>query len=198
MLKKYLQLIFEDSNIQQINKVVAFPGRVSPPTKAHIQVYNKLCDEFGQSNVYILTANPKELDEKNPFTFEEKKQMLIACGIPNSNIKKMEGSAYRWETIAQAVGIKNPEHTILISAMGAKDANDRLKGNYYKPYNNGILMPMNEQGYIKILDNMNVEGTDVPVSATVIREAIKNKDIQSIKSLVLPGVFNWLKRKFGE
>jgi hypothetical protein len=194
-MKIFLKAIHEDKNLNSSNIIVTYQGRFSPPTRAHIYVYKTLCNEFGPDKIYILTADPKKLDEKNPYTFAEKKDMLQAAGVPSDKIKQIIGSAYNWNVIANAVGITNPNETVLVASMGAKDAEERTKyGTYYKIYNDKIpLEDMTNRGYIKIIANMNIDGTETPVNASSMRKAISEKDIDIIKQNVEPGVFNWLR-----
>lgn len=195
MFKKYLSLVCEGAEVNHY-KVITYQGRFSPPTKAHLYVYQNLCDEFGSDNVYVLTADPKVIDDKNPFTFAQKKEMLIAAGIQPEKIKQMRGSAYKWESVASSIGVTKFDSTALVMTMGAKDAGTRLTGKYMIKYKPGeTMLPMTKHGYVKVLDNMNIEGTDVPVNASSVREAIKNKDFNIIKQNVEPGVFNWLQKE---
>jgi len=196
MFKIYAKMIAEDKGLLRI--IVAYPGRFSPPTKAHGYVYKLLCSEFGADNVFILTANPKQLNDKNPFTFDQKKEMLIAAGISTDKIKQMQGSAYRWEDIAKSIGLVKPETVSLVSAMGAKDAERVDTTKYYQEYDaTSELEPMNVHGYIKIVDNMKNDSDEI-MNASAVRAAFKSGDMDIVRKSVEPGVFTWLTKNWSK
>ncbi len=77
----------------QLNKktFVIFPGRFHPWHNGHKSVYNYLTTKFGGNDVYITTTGVTELP-KSPFTFDEKKQMMITTGIPANKILNVKNN----------------------------------------------------------------------------------------------------------
>ena len=65
--------------------VIIYPGRFQPGHKGHFSVYDSLKARFPNADVYIATSNKVD-PEKSPFTFEEKKTMLEACGVDPKDI----------------------------------------------------------------------------------------------------------------
>ena len=70
----------------------------------HAEVFRALQKEHGSENVYIVTSN-KVAPPKSPLDFEEKKEIMIKHGIPESQIIQSR-SPYR---IGELEGIVDPE-----------------------------------------------------------------------------------------
>jgi cytidyltransferase-like protein len=64
-------------------KIVIYPGRFHPFHKGHAAVFKHLKEKYGK--VFISTSDKVD-PPKSPFTFAEKKQMMIHAGIPSSAI----------------------------------------------------------------------------------------------------------------
>ena len=197
-LFKYIEATLSKENIvPKGGVVVIYAGRFSPPHNGHLAVYNKLCVQWGKDNIWILTAEGKG-DDKNPFSFQQKKEMLIAAGAQQNRIVKAVGSMYKWETAAEVTGA-DPEHCALVTAMGEKDA-ERLGGKYYIATvaditaRNLRMAPMKIEGYIQVIENEITSSGEV-ANATSIRQAIADNDIARIKGQVPDGVYNWLLKK---
>lgn len=95
--------------------VIIYPGRFQPAHKNHANVYKNIQKKFPNSQVYISTSN--DVKEKSPFTFEERKLMLVAAGVNPNNII-MCRNPYVADEIKNKHNISN---TKIIFAVGAKD-----------------------------------------------------------------------------
>jgi hypothetical protein len=143
----------------QLNKktFVIFPGRFHPWHNGHKSVYNYLTTKFGGNDVYITTTGVTELP-KSPFTFDEKKQMMIATGIPANKILNVKNN-YNLQSVAGQIPI-NIERDSIIFAVSEKDmAEDPRFKNFVKkdgspsylqplPKNQSKLDPAIKHGYL--------------------------------------------------
>lgn len=189
-LKKYIENINTESS-QQLNIASVLVGRFSPPHFGHIKTYESLCEQWGDDNVWVLTAEGNK-NARNPFSFEEKKQMLILGGVRTDRIKLLTGSAYNWETISQIINV-DPNNTALIAAMGKKDKDRLTNGKYYLSLTENLEFPMSSHGYIQAIKNTE-SLTGIVLSATMVREAIIKNDLSTIQEIVPDPIINWLQR----
>jgi len=82
--------------IQQV--VAIYPGRFHPFHKGHASVYTYLRNKF--DTVFIATSDKVD-PPKSPFSFAEKRQMMIAAGVPASAIVQTK-NPYQAQEILQA------------------------------------------------------------------------------------------------
>lgn len=154
---------------------VIYPGRFHPFHKGHKSVYNYLTTKFGGNDVYITTTGVTELP-KSPFTFDEKKQMMIATGIPANKILNVKNN-YNLQSVAGQIPI-NIERDSIIFAVSEKDmAEDPRFKNFVKkdgspsylqplPKNQSKLDPAIKHGYL-----ITVPTTDFTVLGLPARSA---------------------------
>lgn len=64
---------------------VILPGRFHPFHKGHKGVFDYLSTKYGGNEVYITTTDKVELP-KSPFTFDEKRKMMMLTGVPINKI----------------------------------------------------------------------------------------------------------------
>lgn len=174
------------------NLVVIYPGRFQPAHKNHAKVYNFLTTKFNYADVYIGTSS-KIMLPKSPFTFDEKKVMLQAAGVPVDKIIQTVNPYQAREILQKYDG----SSTSVIFAVGEKDmdpANPRFnflptkKGDaYFKPLPslssltaNKIqeLYTLDKHGYVATIPTyrfaINVVGRRIPITgASQIRELYK-------------------------
>ena len=164
-----------------MKKIAIYPGRFQPFGLHHKKVFESLQSEFGEGNVYIVTSNKTDSD-KSPFTFAEKESIMVATGIPQSQIKEVR-SPYAPQELFDELG---DEQIAAIFVYGAKDAGrlqytkkDGSQG-YYKPYDEGEtnLEKYDVRGYVKISPTFDIPiqtGDQIEsMSGTTIRKAIRN------------------------
>ena len=174
-MKQYLeQLINQDY-------IVVFPGRFNPFHNGHLSIYRELIKKFGANNVYIYTSDIVK-KPKSPLNFEQKKY-LISRIIPKDKIIKMTGSAYRIEDIVKDFNV-DINTTKIIIALSEKDSLRLIHSAKFKDATISIteMLPAKEYAYIfKIKSFM---FGNIPLSASEIRNKIKNQEWDDIKDLV--------------
>ena len=109
----FLGSLFE-SNPQRPVKVI-YPGRFQPFHKGHAAVYQHLVKNYGSDNVFIVTSNKTDSD-RSPFSFDEKRQMMVLTGI---NASKVVQSTQPYRAM-EIVSTLSPD-TVLLFAVSAKD-----------------------------------------------------------------------------
>lgn len=179
--------LFEDV---QKNTLVIFPGRFSPVTRNHFNVYQFLCKKFGPKNVFIASSNKVE-PPRSPFSFNEKKALLSFIGVDPSHIVETK-SPYMAREITEHY---DPNSTVLIFAVGQKDMEEdprfnfkpKKDGNpsYFQPYNpSAKLETFDKHAYITPIPNFKFEldGQSV-MGATQIRAMFANADEKKQKQL---------------
>jgi len=108
--------LFEADSIEP---VVVFPGRFHPFHKGHKSIYESLKNQYPNSKVVIATSG-KTNDTDSPFTFEEKKQMMILAGIPADAIMEVKTSPYNIEEYINALDIDEDTNSLYL-AVSQKD-----------------------------------------------------------------------------
>jgi cytidyltransferase-like protein len=108
--------LFEADSIEP---VVVFPGRFHPFHKGHKSIYEALKSQYPNSKVVIATSD-KTNDTDSPFTFEEKKQMMVLAGIPADAIMEVKTSPYNIEEYINALDIDEDTNSLYL-AVSQKD-----------------------------------------------------------------------------
>jgi pyrimidine deaminase RibD-like protein/nicotinamide mononucleotide adenylyltransferase len=139
----YITDLFEAKNIPVI---VTYPGRFQPFHQGHAGVFAELQKLFGKNNVYILTSNDQS-GPKSPFDFSDKRQLMMAAGVPGDHIVQTTAM------YALPEGF-DPANAIFVTAVGAPDA-DRLNPDSVlkrdkKDKAGNIIKPAGSPGYYKI------------------------------------------------
>lgn len=163
---------------------VIYPGRFHPFHTGHKGVYNYLSTKFGGNDVYITTTGVVELT-KSPFTFDEKKEMMVATGIPTNKILNVKNN-YNLQSVSSQIPI-NVERDSIIFAVSQKDMSEdpRFK-NFVKkdgspsylqpmPKNESKLEPAIKHGYL-----ITVPTTDFTVLGLPARSASQLRSQYSI------------------
>jgi hypothetical protein len=103
-----------------VTKTVAiYPGRFHPFHKGHKAVYDELVKLYGTDNVYIATSGKVE-PPKSPFSFEEKKSIIMLTGVPGDKIIETR-SPYNPSEITNQL---DADSTALVFGVGQKDMDD--------------------------------------------------------------------------
>lgn len=154
---------------------VIYPGRFHPFHTGHKSVYNYLSTKFGGNDVYITTTGVVELP-KSPFSFDEKKEMMMATGIPANKILNVKNN-YNLQSVSNQIPI-NIERDSIIFAVSQKDmAEDPRFKSFVKkdgspsylqpmPKNESKLEPAIKHGYL-----ITVPTTDFTVLGSPARSA---------------------------
>ena len=145
---------------------VFYGGRFQPMHSGHHQVYMDLVSKFGSDNVFIATMVGKNATaEKDPFSFEEKKQLMTSMfNIPANKII----NTLPYQPDVRLTG-KDPNNTALLLVFSEKDAGRLKTGGYLRMYKDGEqLATSDEAGYI-----YTVPVKDDGRSATTFRNAMR-------------------------
>jgi len=70
-------------------KIYVYPGRFQPMGKHHADTYRKIANKYGEENVYVATSNKVDFP-KSPFSYDEKREIMLAHGIPGDKIVQVK------------------------------------------------------------------------------------------------------------
>lgn len=191
--------------------VVIYPGRFQPAHKNHAATYNYLVNKFPYADVYIATSGTVKLP-KSPFTFEEKKVMLEAAGVPANKIIKTKNpyqAVDKDKNPTEILQHYNLSTTPVIFAVGSKDMQaDAPRFNflptksggeaYFKPLKNidnitvedvKSLYTADKFGYVATTPtfkfSLNLTGAPIPITgASEIRELYKTSSELGKKEII--------------
>ena len=163
--------------------LVVYPGRFQPFHIGHRKVYDSLVKKFRSSPVFIATSNKVELP-KSPFSFEEKKLMMLATGVPNQAIVQCR-VPYQPVEITEKY---DAEKTVLVFAVSQKDMEEDPRFSF-KPKKDGSpsylqpfsgqeeYQPFSKHGYVIVSETFPFTVAGKPATgATQIRDLYANAD----------------------
>jgi hypothetical protein len=173
---------------------VVFPGRFQPFHTGHKKVYDYLTSKFSGADVYITTTNVTD-PLKSPFTFDEKKAMMVASGIRPDKILMVKNN-YNIQSVETQIPI-DINRDFIIFAVSEKDMADepRFKSFVKKdgspaylqllPKNMDKIEPAIKHGYLTIVPTIDfsIMGTNVK-SATELRAMYAQQDPETRKLFV--------------
>ena len=96
--------------------VIIYPGRFHPFHIGHGKVYKYLKQKYSNAKVFISTSGKTDGD-RSPFTFEEKKKMMMLAGVDSSVIVQSK-SPYRSPEITEMF---DPDKIVVVFAVSEKD-----------------------------------------------------------------------------
>jgi cytidyltransferase-like protein len=140
------------------NTIVVFPGRFQPFHLGHRNYYLKAKKAFPQAHFYIATSNPtpaqlqKEPD-RYPFSFDEKKKIMLAAGIPDNEIV-LTAQPYKPVEILQKY---NPLTDKVIFLVGEKDMKEDPRFGF-KPLKSGAPSYFQPFTSLDTMTSFNPEG----------------------------------------
>lgn len=165
--------------VQQI--VAVYPGRFHPFHKGHASVYDFLKNKY--DNVFIATSDKVD-PPKSPFSFAEKRKMMIHAGVPAAAIVQTK-NPYKAEEILTKF---DPNTTVVVFAVSAKDMAEDPRFSF-KPKKDGSpsyfqplegqksLAPYSEHGYITTVPTLDFSVLGKPMrSATELRQQFAAAD----------------------
>lgn len=181
--------------------IIIYPGGFHPFHKGHAESYNNLRNKFQGADLYVASS-PSTAER--PFSFEDKKTLAVAAGIPEDKFVMVK-SPYRSEEITQNY---DPEKDVLVFALSEKDSQrlsyTKKDGSvgYFQPYDDSEKMkPFKEHAYVYITPKVSFEvlGTSID-SASKIRDMYKNSSdedkINILKDMYLNGNIKKIKSIF--
>lgn len=97
-----------------------YAGRFHPFHRGHAQAFRELQGKFGADDTYIATSGKIE-PGKSPFTFEEKREMILAA-LPGLDAARVfeEPVPYAPARLPAALGL-DADQDVLVFAVGSKD-----------------------------------------------------------------------------
>lgn len=172
-----------------MNHLIIYPGRFHPFHKGHASVYNSLVNKFGADKVFIATSD-KVTPPKSPFTFEEKKKMMIVAGIPANAIIQTKNPYQAQELVSKY----DPADTILMFAVSEKDMAEDPRFTF-KPKKDGSpsyfqkagkdMQSLDKHGYIIAVPTLSFKVLGKPMkSATEFRSNFAKADNETQKKMV--------------
>ena len=207
-LTNFDKLVNEILMPQKNNLVVIFPGRFQPFHMGHKKFYELAKKQFPAADFFIATSDIPEKSstkepERYPFNFNEKKQIMIAAGIPENEIVQVK-QPYRPIEI-----LKNYDQNVakVIYVVGEKDMKGdprfafgmtkKGKPTYFQPFKSlNELEPFKEDGghgYIFSPGTIQftINGKTI-TSASELRNLYKSSDENMRKEIIksVLGKFN--------
>lgn len=193
---------------------IIYPGRFHPFHAGHKGVYNYLSTKFGGNDVYITTTGVVELP-KSPFSFDEKKEMMMATGIPANKILNVKNN-YNLQSVSNQIPI-NIERDSIIFAVSQKDmAEDPRFKSFVKkdgspsylqpmPKNESKLEPAIKHGYLITVPTTDFTVLGSPArSASQLRSQYSTLNPEQQKAFIMdlfgsynPKIHNILNNKLG-
>lgn len=106
-------------NRNLMRTIAIYPGRWQPWHKGHKASYDYLVAQYGVENVYITSTDVTD-SYKSPFTFEEKKEMMVLSGIPADKILLVK-QQYNLKAVAPLIAGFNMNTDRVLFAISRKD-----------------------------------------------------------------------------
>ena len=172
--------------------VVIYPGRFQPFHLGHASVYNSLKKQFPGADIIIATSDKVDPID-SPFTFDERKRMIVASKVDSSAVQKAVNPYLAKEILSKY----DPSSTVAIFAVGKKDmegSEARFKfglkkdGNptYYQPFKNvNDSLTFDKHGYIVTAPTTVFKVLGRPITgATAIRDLWRSSDETAKKQII--------------
>jgi hypothetical protein len=191
------RIITEDNGIDKV--IAIYPGRFQPFGKHHKEAYDWLAKQFGKENTFIATADNMDskgkIKDKSPFTFDQKKSIISAMGVPKSQIVKT--NPYQPYEITGKYINNGTSTTAVVFGVGDKDMREdprfqvkKLKSgkdSYFQLYepNKDNMQNLTQHGYLIVLPHQKI---DIPnytgeMSGTALRQVLATADPQRFEDI---------------
>lgn len=168
--------------------VAIYPGRFHPFHKGHASVYAFLKSKF--DTVYITTSNKID-PPKSPFSFEEKRAMMVHAGIPASSIVQARQPYIPVEILKNF----DPKTTNVVFAVSQKDMDDDPRfafkpkkdgsPSYFQPAAGADMVGLDTHGYVMVAPTLNFTVLGEPMkSATEFRRDFADADEEKQKQMI--------------
>lgn len=129
--------IFKEQDLGEKNIIAIYPGRFQPMGRHHKAAFNRLVQQFGKENTYVVTNDTTE-PQKSPLTFDEKKAIIERHGI--KNVVKVNNPFRPIEFLKKF----DPQKTTVIFMFDAEDRSQLLTLNRAMKYNKTTLLPFKD------------------------------------------------------
>jgi hypothetical protein len=173
--------------------IAIYPGRFHPFHKGHKSAYQSLVTKFGEDNVFIFTTGKQE-QPKSPFSFEEKKQMMMLTGVPEDKIVRVN-SPYNAREVLNVFSDVVPQDTILVYGISGKDMLEdprfafkpKVDGSpsYLQPFSENNIQTMDKYGYVFVVPTIEFYVLGKPASsASELRKQFVSLDMEQQKEFI--------------
>jgi len=197
---KFDALVNEILMPQKNNLIVIFPGRFQPFHIGHKKFFDMAKRQFPGADFFIATSDIPAKDaakdaSRYPFNFNEKKQIMMAAGIPEQEIKLVRQPYKPIEILNEY----DPNVAKVVYVVGEKDMKEdprfafgmTKKGTptYFQPFKSlNEMVPFKENGghgyiYSPGTISFDVGGKKI-TSATELRDMYKNSNEQDRKQII--------------
>jgi len=121
--------------------VIIYPGRFHPFHIGHGKVYKYLKQKYSNAKVFISTSGKVDGD-RSPFTFEEKKKMMVLAGVDSGAIVQCKSPYQSIEIVQQF----DENKTVVVFAVSEKDMEEEPRFDF----SDGIKLKKNgEPAYMQ-------------------------------------------------
>jgi glycerol-3-phosphate cytidylyltransferase-like family protein len=188
--------LFDLTENENTNLLVVYPGRFHPFHIGHGKVFKYLKQKYKGANVYIASSGKTDA-HKSPFSFDEKKKMMMLAGVdPNAIVQA------RIPYVASEITDRyDPDNTVVVYAVSEKDMAEDPRFDFpptgLKTKKNGEpahvqkwrgmdeAKPLRDHSYIVTVPTFTFKIRGEPVnSATQIRNMISNADETELKQIL--------------
>jgi len=173
---------------------VIFAGRFHPFHKGHKGVFDYLSTKYSGNDVYITTTDKVELP-KSPFTFDEKRKMMMLTGVPLNKIIQVRQN-YNLSDIQSKIPIDINRDSIIFAVSEKDMAEDPRFSKFTKkdgspsylqpiPKNLTKLQPAITHGYIDTVPTTDFTVLGMPArSASQLRSQYATLNNQQRKLFI--------------
>lgn len=153
--------------------IAIYPGRFHPFHKGHKFVYDYLASKYDA--VFIATSDKQE--EGSPFSFEEKKRMMMLTGVPEQAIVNTR-QPYVPNEILDRLDASNTAAVFGVGKKDMEEGNPRFKvglkkngdPTYYQ-HNKDKRETFDKHGYLEVVPTQTFKVLNEPAtSATELRK----------------------------
>jgi hypothetical protein len=185
--------------------IAIYPGRFHPFHKGHKSAYQSLVTKFGEDNVFIFTTGKQE-QPKSPFSFEEKKKMMMLTGVKENKIVRVD-SPYNAKEVVNVLGAI-PEDTILVYGVSGKDmledprflfqptkekrdkktqqVTEPSRPSYLQPFAENNIQTMDKHGYVITVPTIEFYVLGKPASsASQLRKQFSSLNMEEQKLFII-------------
>lgn len=196
LIKKIIEEVYKEAIGKDVYAI--YPGRFHPAGPHHYQAYKWLADKFGKDKVFVATADKVELPD-SPLSFQEKKAVWMAYGVPADRIIQTK-SPYTATEVLDLL----PDGASVVFGFGKKDA-DRFKVGgvkkdgspaYLQFYeqNKDNLQDFTKHGYLIIVPHFSLKVDGKELSGTEIRNMISSRPTEE----TFKKIFGWYDPKIAQ
>jgi nicotinamide mononucleotide adenylyltransferase len=151
-------------------------GRFAPYHLGHEKTTREMINKYGQQNTLVLIGSSNKLDERTPFTFEQRREMIQRVfpdmqilGLPDVDTSKLKFDESTLETWTQTVlDLQKQLNARLRFCGGSREDLDYLAPHFET----------------EVLIDRTIDGNQI--SATEVRKALHEKNLTTLSTILNP------------